>query len=122
MRNRMLIAAMLFACPLAAGSGFSATAQAAPYGFSFARTGENAGGMVIKVKKRRARRYRLRRPISPSYLAYDYPYYFSRGHYPTHIGPGYIYYGVPYLGHYRGHGRYRSSCNSRRRSCAEYGF
>lgn len=34
-------------------------------------------------------------PFVP-YIAYDYPYYYSRGFYPTHIGPGYIYkvYGV----------------------------
>ena len=35
-------------------------------------------------------------PIAPSYLYYDYPYYYSRGYYPTHIGPGFIYYGHPY--------------------------
>ncbi len=27
-------------------------------------------------------------PIAPSYCAYDYPYYYSRGHYPTLIGHG----------------------------------
>ena len=30
-------------------------------------------------------------PMGPSYIYYDYPYYYSRGHYPTHIG-GYVYY------------------------------
>ena len=29
--------------------------------------------------------------MGPSYIYYDYPYYYSRGHYPTHIG-GYVYY------------------------------
>jgi hypothetical protein len=57
-------------------------------------------------------------PIAPSYLAYDYPYYFSRGHYPTHIRPGYIYYGQPYdvyIGSYRpGHD---GPCVNRRRKC-----
>jgi hypothetical protein len=35
-------------------------------------------------------------PIAPSYIYFDYPYYYSRGYYPTHIGPGHIYYGYPY--------------------------
>ena len=46
-------------------------------------------------------------PIAPSYLYYDYPYYYSRGYYPTHIGPGFIYYGYPYSyyrSYYRGPG------------------
>jgi hypothetical protein len=41
--------------------------------------------------KRRNRGPRIPLPIGPSYLFYDYPYYYSRGHYPTHIG-GYVYY------------------------------
>ena len=31
--------------------------------------------------------------MGPSYVYYDYPYYYSRGHYPTHIG-GYVYYAL----------------------------
>lgn len=30
-------------------------------------------------------------PSLVPYIAYDYPYYYSRGFYPKHIGPGYIY-------------------------------
>jgi hypothetical protein len=41
-------------------------------------------------------RYRGREPrihlrIGPSYSGYDYPYYYNRGYYPRHIGPGYVY-------------------------------
>jgi hypothetical protein len=36
-------------------------------------------------------------PIGPTSVYHDYPYYYSRGYYPTHVG-GYVYY--PYH-HYR---------------------
>ncbi len=45
---------------------------------------------MIEVK-RRGRGVTIYLPIGPSYLYYDYPYYYSRGYYPTHIG-GYVYY------------------------------
>ena len=48
-------------------------------------------------------------PIAPTYRAYDWPYYYSRGHYPTHIGPGYVYYGYPYS--YRSNPRYGGRCS-----------
>jgi hypothetical protein len=35
-------------------------------------------------------------PIAPSDIFYDYPYLYSNGHFPTHIGPGLIVYGIPY--------------------------
>jgi hypothetical protein len=44
---------------------------------------------VVEIKTR-GRGSRLYLPIVP-YIAYDYPYYYSRGYYPTHIG-GYVYY------------------------------
>jgi hypothetical protein len=47
-------------------------------------------------------------PIGPSYIYYDYPYYYSRGHYPTHIG-GYVYYRPYYT-----RSRYRGSESFRR--------
>jgi hypothetical protein len=55
------------------------------------RESASAGSYVLE-SKRRARGPRIPLPIGPSYLYYDYPYYYSRGHYPTHIG-GYVYYG-----------------------------
>ena len=45
---------------------------------------------MIEIK-RRGRGPRIHLPIGPSSVYYDYPYYYSRGHYPTHIG-GYVYY------------------------------
>ena len=41
--------------------------------------------------RRRGRGVRIRVPVGPGYIYYDYPYYYSRGYYPTHIG-GYVYY------------------------------
>ena len=40
---------------------------------------------MIEIKHR-GRGPRIYLPIVP-YIAYDYPYYYSRGYYPTHIGP-----------------------------------
>lgn len=56
---------------------------------------EPNGSMVSNVHYRH-RGVRWYLPIAPSYSAYDYPYYYARGYYPRHIGPGYIYYGYPY--------------------------
>lgn len=56
--------------------------------------------LLHDAKHRRRAHKRLTRrlyvPIAPNYSAYDYPYYYARGYYPTHIGPGYMYYGRPY--------------------------
>jgi hypothetical protein len=35
-------------------------------------------------------------PIAPSFIYYDYAHQYSIGHFPTHIGPGMIIYGLPY--------------------------
>lgn len=58
---------------------------------------------VIEVGHRRKYHHRHHRRIvqiypriAPSYSAYDFPYYYSRGYYPTHIPPGYFYDGYPY--------------------------
>ena len=51
------------------------------------KPGESARNHVIEIKDR-GRGAWPNLPIAPSYLAYDYPYYYSRGHYPTHIGSG----------------------------------
>jgi hypothetical protein len=50
--------------------------------------------------KRRVRSTKIHLPLGPSYIYYDYPYYYARGYYPTHIG-GYIYYYPPYSYHRR---------------------
>ncbi len=93
MNGRNSFQSILMACSLAVGlGGLVAMAGAASAGPSFVKPGESAGNNVIEIKQRgRGPLFYL--PIAPSYLAYDYPYYYSRGHYPTHIRPGYVFYG-----------------------------
>jgi hypothetical protein len=45
----------------------------------------------VLESRRPSRAPRIYLPIGPSYTYYDYPYYYSRGHYPTHI-VRYVYY------------------------------
>ena len=94
--SRKLFASLLMACLLAAGFlGIAAVGNAASAGKSIRKSGESGRNYVLENKRGR-RGPRIPLPIGPSYLYYDYPYYYSRGHYPTHIGPGFIYYGYPY--------------------------
>jgi hypothetical protein len=74
--------------------GAVAGADAASAGPSFFGPGKSSSDHVVQIKKRGGERLYV--PIAPSYTYYDYPYYYSRGHYPTHIKPGFIYYGYPY--------------------------
>jgi hypothetical protein len=91
------------ACFLTAGlAGLAPAADAASAGQS--ALGASAGNPVIEIKYRgRGRGKLLYLPIVP-YIAYDYPYYYNRGYYPRHIGPGYVYYGYPYR-YYRSYSR-----------------
>jgi hypothetical protein len=91
------------ACLLTVGLGNAASA-----GQPFLKLGESARNSVIEIKDR-GRSPWPNLPIAPSYLAYDWPYYFRRGHYPTSIGPGYVYYGFPYT--YKSNQRYGSRCS-----------
>lgn len=76
---------------------------------------ESARNHVLEMN-RRGRGPRIHLPIGPSYTYYDYPYYYSRGHYPTHIG-GYVYY--PYNYYRRGYyARYGDRCSNWLRRCA----
>lgn len=91
MSSRGLFASILMACLFTVG----------PVGSEHVASAASAKQMkpaknYAKRLKRRDHGPLLYLPIAPSYLAYDYPYYYSRGFYPTHIGPGYIYYGIPY--------------------------
>ncbi len=96
MSSRNLFASVLMACLLAVGFlGIASVANAASAWPSILKPGESARNNVIEIKYR-GRGPRLYLPIVP-YIAYDYPYYYRRGYYPTHIGPGYIYYGYPYF-------------------------
>lgn len=125
MGRRNLFASLLMPCLLAIGFlgitsvAVAPAANAASAWPAILKPGASAGSesarnSVIAIKHRRRRRgQRLYLPIAPSYLAYDYPYYYSRGFYPKHIGRGYVYYGYPYLSRKR----YRRRCAYWRRRC-----
>ena len=96
MSSRNVFAPILMACALAVALlGTAPVASAASAAPSLLNPDQSADNSVVEIKYR-GRGPRLYPPIAPSYLYYDYPYYYSRGHYPTHIGPGFIYYGYPY--------------------------
>ena len=100
---------MLMACLLTVGLGdLVPMANAASAGQPFLKPGASARNDVVEIKDR-GRGGWPNLPIAPSYLAYDYPYYYNRGHYPTRVGgPGYVYYGYPYS--YRSGPRYGGRC------------
>ena len=89
MSTQSLVASCLAACLLAAGFlGLASAVTDASAGTL--KRGASSTSFALEMK-RRNRCPRIPLPIGPSYLFYDYPYYYSRGHYPTHIG-GYVYY------------------------------
>jgi hypothetical protein len=117
MSSRNSFASLLTACLLTAGLGALApAANAASAGQSLLNHGESASNNLIEIRHRgRSRRIHL--PIGPSQIYFDYPYYYSRGYYPTHIGPGYVY-DIPSnyrRGYYRGYG---GRCSYSHRRCA----
>lgn len=96
MSSRNLFASILMTCmPVVGLLGMVPAANAASAGAAFLNPGKNVRASVVQIKNR-DRGPRIYPPIAPSYLYYDYPYYYSRGYYPTHIGPGFVYYGYPY--------------------------
>jgi hypothetical protein len=92
MSNRNSFASMLMACLLAVGFlGIAPAANAADSDRRlYLKPGKSVRSNVITVKPRRYGT-RILLPIGPGQVYCDYPYYYSRGHYPTHIG-GYVYY------------------------------
>ena len=100
MSSRNLFVSIQMACLLAVGLfSIAQVANAADSGGRpYLKPGKSVRGHVITVKPRRYGP-RIYLPIGPGSVYCDYPYYYSRGHYPTHIG-GYVYY--PY--------NYRSYC------------
>jgi hypothetical protein len=119
MSSQTWIAPMLVACVLVAGFfGIAAAATAASTGKSIVKAREGGRAYTLEGTKR-ARGPRILLPLGPGYVYYDYPYYYSRGYYPTHIGR-YVYY--PALKRARDP-RYDGRCSSWRRSClAKAGF
>jgi len=92
MSSRNLFASLLMAYLLAVGfPGIAPVANAADSGGrSYLKPGKSVRGPVITIKPRRYGP-RIYLPIGPGSVYCEYPYYYSRGHYPTHIG-GYVYY------------------------------
>lgn len=102
MSSRTLFASNLIACWLAAVLlGDVPAVNAASAARSFLKSGETARIKAIEIR-RRVRGPRIHLPMGPAYIYYDYPYYYSRGYYPTHIG-GYVYY-PEYFSYYPGYG------------------
>lgn len=122
MRCRNSFASILPACLLAAAClGIAPVTNAAPAGPYFLTPGKGlANNDVIEIKDR-GRVPRTYVPIAPSYRYYDYPYYYSRGYYPTHIRPGFIYYGYPYASYRSLYlQRYGSRCFHWHRRCVAH--
>lgn len=118
MNSQNLFASILLACVLAASQpGVASGANAAWPGHSAFRSGNGAGPPAIRTRHR-GHVPRLFLPIAPSYLAYDYPYYYyARGYYPKHIGPGYIHYGNRYFYSSRYYPRFGQQCSNKQRKC-----
>ncbi|MBX2804360.1 MAG: hypothetical protein KTR19_00180 [Hyphomicrobiales bacterium] len=115
MSNRKLFASILMVFLIGVGlSGAASVANAASISPAIAEPSNSASGLVIDVK-RYARTKRIPLPLGPSYTYYDYPYYYSRGFYPEHIG-GYVYY--PSSSSSRYNSKYFKSCVKWHKRCA----
>ena len=113
MRSWNSFASVVMASVLAAGFlGVAPVGNGASAGHAASKHHRSGRNFVLK---RRRRGPRIPLPLGPSYLYYDYPYYYSRGYYPTHIG-GYVYYPAYDYGRRR-YRSYRSRCSNWRRSC-----
>jgi hypothetical protein len=106
MRNGSLLAFGLTACLLTVGAfGLAPAANAELGGQSSLKTKKIAGKSTGKTAARLKRRMRILLPVGPASVYTEYPYYYSRGYYPRHIG-GYVYYPAPF---YRPLGSHKQS-------------
>lgn len=100
MRSRKLSASSLMACLLAVGFlGIAPVANDASAGRAAVKHRDGARDYALGMR-RPYRGVRIHLPIGPSYIYYDYPYYYARGYYPRHIG-GYVYYPSYWPSHLR---------------------
>lgn len=91
MIRRNLCASLLLALLAVVGmASFGETAHAAPAGLSLMTTGERGGNITVPAGYR-GHGPRVQLHIGPSYRGFEYPYYYDRGYYSRHIGPGYVY-------------------------------
>ena len=113
MGSHNFFASILMACLLAVGFlGIALVANAAAIGQSVPKPRESDSSHVIEIKYS-GRGVRIHLPMGPGYVYYDYPYYYSRGYYPRHIG-GYVYY--PYYSR-NFYPRYGDRCSIWHRGC-----
>jgi hypothetical protein len=113
MSSRNVFASILVSCSLAVGfSSLASVANAESLrsdensSLKRGKSAKSAKNKLIETR-RRFRSVRIHLPIGPSSVYQDYPYYYSRGHYPTHIG-GYVYYPYYYYRHPYYHYRERA--------------
>ena len=110
-RSRNFLVCVLMACsPIVGVLATAAVATGASAAQSVLKPDKSARSYVLK-NKRRVHGTGIRLPAGPSYIYYDYPYYYARGYYPTHIR-GYIQY--PYYYYHRSHYRGRAALRSQR--------
>jgi hypothetical protein len=93
MSNRNSLVSMLTCVLAVAFLGIAPAAAADSDGRTYLKSPKTVKSRV--TVRPRARGPRIPLPIGPSSVYCDYPYYYSRGHYPTHIG-GYVYYPFHY--------------------------
>jgi hypothetical protein len=101
MSSRNLFASSVMACLLAVGFlGIAPEANAGSLWQPSLESEKVSGKKSTKAKiKRSSRRVRIHLPVGPGSVYHDYPYYYSRGYYPKHIG-GYVYYPYYYYRSY----------------------
>jgi hypothetical protein len=100
MSSRHWFLSGLTACLVAVGFlGIAPVANAGLLGQPSLKPEKIAGKKATKIKRPGRRRVRIHLPVGPGSVYYDYPYYYSRGYYPKHIG-GYIYYPYYYYRSY----------------------
>jgi hypothetical protein len=120
MNRQHSIASLLAACGLALGLlAVAPTANTASADQSVRKSREGARDYVLERKhrvRRRARAPTIPQPRGPAYIYYDYPYYYARGHYPTHI-VRYLYYPPPSYSR-RPYPRYGRRCSQAHGACA----
>lgn len=104
MRRWQSFVSILTGCALCVGL-LAVTPAADAASSKSVRKHRESGRNYVLEHRGRVRGPWIYQPVGPAYIYYDYPYYYSRGYYPTHIGR-YVYYPAYYYG--RGLRRQRS--------------